>query len=191
MCRIIGLKTLWGKPKFIYEIGLADGSQAYMRVDGSAELGGKRSVVIVDARKFLALWRSCPNNIHADIAAGTPATWPNDRKFKDAAAGFADGVENPVPLAMVGYNEFNQVEDLYEPFMFLFKRKVGERSERVPYVFFSDGVTRTIWLMTNGAKSFPVEVESKEQAKYLYTHCGVGAPPAAVDDLTSGFAVSK
>lgn len=188
MCRTIGLTKLWGRPSFIYEIPLADGSHAYMRVDPTNYLGEKRSVVIVDAAKFLAMWRACPHSLHADVAAGSPETWRSDRKYEQAAKGFAEGVENPVPLAEVNFDTFTHIEPIYERWLWLFKRKAGERQEDVPFVSFTNGVTRTIWLLANGAKEFPVECPSKEEAKFIYTHCGVGSPPATVNQLIPAFA---
>jgi hypothetical protein len=60
-------------------------------------------VVIVDAKKFLALWRAGPEGLQRDIANGNPETWRHDRRFIDATDGFSYGFKNPVPLAQVGY----------------------------------------------------------------------------------------
>jgi hypothetical protein len=51
-----------------------------------------RGVVIVDARKFLNLWRADPYKPHQQIATANPHTWRQDRKFTAAAEGFSYGM---------------------------------------------------------------------------------------------------
>lgn len=86
---------------------------------------------------------------------------PNDYKFKHAVDGFANNQNSPVPLA------------------FLSARYVDGH----PYIGFTNGVTRTLWLLVNGAKSFPVEVHKEESAKYLYEFAGIGEPPKSYQQL--------
>ena len=59
------------------------------------------------------------------------------RKYTDAIDGFSRGITNPVPLAEVGYHNG---------------------------ISFTDGITRTKWLILNGALCFPIEC-SEESAK--------------------------
>ena len=92
----------------------------------------KIATVEVDAERLLDLWRG-PLSSHADAAHGTVDTWPSDRKFADAEGGFSDGEWNPVPLSLVSC-------------------AFGDQGT----LRFTDGVTRTIWLLTAGATRFPV-----------------------------------
>ncbi|MRD74146.1 hypothetical protein GH865_12945 [Rhodocyclus tenuis] len=109
-------------------------------------------IVIVDAQKFLRLWRADPHGRHRAEANGTPESWPNDRKYSDAVKGFSHGRENPVPLADVSYGKAIRTSVTYK--FLRFGR--SERQEEVEYVAFTNGITRTIWLLTNGCMAFPV-----------------------------------
>ncbi|MCW8348708.1 hypothetical protein MD535_22220 [Vibrio sp. ZSDZ65] len=70
-------------------------------------------------------------------------------KFHYAEKGFSFGVENPVPLANMTTNK------------------------DYPSVGFINGITRTIWLLANGAQYFPAFVFDKEVANKLHRFFGV------------------
>src|SRR5688572_25822148 len=89
----------------IFAVPLADREPVFMSVAETPYENENRGVVMVNARKFLTLWRAQPDGLHQEIALGNPDTWRQDRKFKDAAEGFSSGFPNPVPLAQVGYSE--------------------------------------------------------------------------------------
>ena len=110
-------------------------------------------IVIVDAQKFLSLWRADPYSPHQVEANGTPETWPNDYKYSHAVEGFSHGRENPVPLADVSYGAAIRTSVSYK--FLRFGR--SERQEQVEYVAFTNGITRTIWLLTHGCAAFPVK----------------------------------
>lgn len=112
----------------------------------------RRSVAIVDAGKFLALWRASPYRLHKEIATGNIDTWRRDSKYHYAEAGFSGGITNPVPLAQVSY-EFEEERGM-------FWRRILKLAPHQGSISFTDGITRTIWLFCNGARSFPVEVAS-------------------------------
>ncbi|WP_215730294.1 plasmid fertility inhibition factor family protein [Alkalispirochaeta alkalica] len=115
----------------------------------------KSGVVIVDAEKFLGLWRNEPYSIHSAEANGNPQTWPNDRKYGAAAEGFSFGHDNPVPLAYVSHDIATRTIVSYK---FLWFGK-SVRYEKFHHVGFTNGVTRTIWLLTQGCMAFPIECE--------------------------------
>ena len=72
------------------------------------------------------------------------------------------GAKNPVPLAKV----------------------YGSGSEAAPAVDFTDGITRTLWLLVNGAPAFPVECR-RQKAEALSCAAGVDwAQWLTVQDLT-------
>ena len=74
--------------------------------------------------------------------------------------GFAHGAENPVPLAKIGLS--------WGP---------------PGAVVFIDGITRTLWLLANGASAFPVECEASI-AEALSQAVGVEwAYPQTVQEL--------
>ncbi|WP_446751597.1 plasmid fertility inhibition factor family protein [Variovorax sp. S12S4] len=132
-------------------------------------------VVLVDSQRFLLHWRADRAGLHAHEANGDPTTWIHDYKFGLAAKGFALGVENPVPLATVGCR-FNTNEHFLAD---LLSRIDPRRQPASPVVTFTNGITRTLWLLTNGASSFPVEC-SRDDSQLLANCCGLpGAPPKA------------
>ena len=134
-----------------------------MSVKGTPHCNEKRGVVIVDAEKFLKLWGADPYGVHHEVSHGSPQTWPNDRKYSDAEKGFSFGLANPVPLAVVSGATAVKTSISYK-FLF-FGRNV--RRVNIPYVTFTNGITRTIWLLTQGCKAFPVECRMPE-ARELY-----------------------
>ncbi|MEX3966770.1 hypothetical protein AB4Y42_31845 [Paraburkholderia sp. EG286B] len=110
-------------------------ADAYMSVSRSNYGNEERAVVEVDCARFLRLWRDDPCGEYAGLANGNPQTWRADPRFELAAEGFSFGEEDPVPLAEVSC----------------------PASAAVPYVAFTDGVMRTLWLAAYAARSFPVE----------------------------------
>jgi hypothetical protein len=137
----------------IFSVPLADREPVFMCVVETPYENEHRGVVMVDARKFLRLWRAQPDGLHREIARGNPETWRQDRKFTSAAEGFSYGIKNPVPLAQVGYAEVKQTSVSYK--FLRFGRQ--EQTRHVRYVSFINGITRTIWLLSHGCEAFPVE----------------------------------
>lgn len=116
------------------------------------------AVVDVDAQRFLALWRAHPASYTYDIACGSPATWPQDRKWQNAVDAFCPGRSNPVPLAIVSLSPaFERVRAPWWPPHW--GRGTVVRELGCLGAGFVDGVTRTIWLLTHGATSFPVLID--------------------------------
>ena len=138
------------------------------------------SVVMVDARKFLKLWRADPTD--QEIARGNPHTWRQDRKFTSAAEGFSYGFTNPVPLAQVEYAE---VKILSVSYKFLrFGRK--EHMRHVRYLSFINGITRTIWLLPHGCRAFPVECRMPEAINLHRAASVAGTRVFTVRDVQQG-----
>lgn len=139
------------------------------------------AVVEVDPDRFLKLWRQLGSS-HSEVAHQNPATWPQDPKFPWPDRHFAEGRANPVPLATVGC-ELRRVQTPVWR-----RRLLGKVLERVdvtghPVLSFTDGVTRTIWLLTHGVKVMPVKCPEGEAA-LLQALAGVdGGQPVAVSAL--------
>ncbi|MCW7540890.1 hypothetical protein OOT46_24005 [Aquabacterium sp. A7-Y] len=131
----------------VFEIETASGHPVYMKAALTPYMNDKRAVVLVDAAKFLALWRADPFRSNADIAFQAPATWPHNYKYPEAAAGFARGAAAPVPLALVSclVGEGRVVHR--ERHLLFLTRVCHVETVRVPYVGFTNGITRTIWLL--------------------------------------------
>lgn len=148
--------------KVVYEIILFD-KKVYMEVRKTNYLNDKRFVVIVDSVKFLELWRNEPYPQDRKLNFGDETIWKNDRKFKDAENGFSFGIGYPVPLAnIVCYN--------------------NEKNNQ-PYIAINDGITRTIWLLANKAKSFPIECHSIEEAKLVASFASINNEINSVAEL--------
>lgn len=76
-------------------------------------------------------------------------TWRKDYKFQYAEEGFSHGITNPVPLAQVNYESTGGVQNYWS--------KLTKKTQQ-GHLSFTNGITRTIWLLAHGAKYFPVEV---------------------------------
>lgn len=123
----------------------------------------QRAIVVVDAERFLQLWRR-PGGSHDDIAHQDPATWPSDYKYDRAITGFSRGETDPVPLALVHCYEEAESFGIYRRRFYFFRQVVRTATRMRTTLSFTNGITRTIWLLTEGAKEFPVECDIKSAA---------------------------
>jgi hypothetical protein len=180
---LITIEKRYGTTRMaIFSVPLRDREPAFMRVDETPYENEKRGVVIVEARKFLKLWRAYPYKTHREIARGNPHTWRQDYKFKDAVEGFSYGIKNPVPLAQVEYAEVKLLSVSYK--FLWFGRQ--EQTKHVRYVSFINGITRTIWLLSHGCTAFPVECRMP-QALNLHRAASVaGTRVFTVRDVQEG-----
>ncbi|WP_343728330.1 hypothetical protein [Duganella sp.] len=161
---LIGRTYLFGHtPTAIYRVETESSGPAYMRVDASNYMMEQRAVVIVNAERFLQAWKASKGpawlgSIHAIVdpvlrryLSYRPGRdkwlphlkrrgWLADYKFGRAVDGFSYGAGNPVPLAKAG---------------------IGLSDNAVS---FSNGITRTLWLLAHAAPAFPVEC-STDQAE--------------------------
>jgi hypothetical protein len=143
----------WKEPRIVFTIPLPEREPVFMSMN-IIEYGRENfGIVIVDAQKFLRLWRADPRSARRAEADGTPEAWLNDPKYSDAVDGFSHGKENPVPLADVSCNTATRTSVTHK--FLRFGRT--ERQERIQYVALGNGITRTIWLLTQGCVAFPVK----------------------------------
>lgn len=170
----------WGTKFVIFEVPLPNKPPVFMSVKSTPYNNEKRGVVVVDADKFLELWRSEPHSIHHKESHGNLQTWPSDRKYHHAVKGFSFGYDNPVPLAYVSCGIGTRAIATYK---FLFFGK-SEREEKFHYVAFTNGITRTIWLLTQGCKAFPVECEMPGARELHRVAAASGTNFFTVDELT-------
>ncbi len=113
----------------------------------------KESVAVVNASRFYYYWlrQSVRQDRGSPGACVTKAKMKCDYKYHYAEEGFSHGLANPVPVANIGCFLSN-----------------GE-----PYIGFTDGITRTFWLISNGCKAFPIDAGDVESAQLLNEFCGV------------------
>ncbi len=166
-----GLHSI-SESKAIFEIALSNHEKAYMAASRTNYNNDERYVVIVKSSKFVELWRSDPYKHHSEISMGSPESWRNDRKYKDAEIGFSYGLSNPVPLANISCNQQVKKIPVYKKKFIFFKSLITTEEKVIHYIAFSNGITRTIWLLTNGAKYFPIECYSQEEALRLAEKAG-------------------
>lgn len=144
----------------IFQLNTKDANQAYMSVSRSPYNNNRRFIVMVDASRFLQLWRSVPDSIerHNRVAFGGLDEWESDYKYPAAAQGFEYGFNNPVPLAKVACNTLKQ-DLVYYRTRILGIIRSGKTviPAGTSYVGFTNGITRTIWLLSKDVEFFPVE----------------------------------
>jgi len=163
----------------VFTVALPDSAPVYMSVQKTNYCNDMRTVVIVDAAKFLQLWQAEPNSICKELSHGNPEIWRNDRKYHHAETGFSRGEINPVPLAEVACATNSRQIVTYK--FLRFGR--CEHTENSAYSCFTNGVTRTIWLLSKGCKTFPVECNISS-AKLLYEAASApGSDLLTVDEL--------
>ncbi|WP_369160803.1 plasmid fertility inhibition factor family protein [Candidatus Thiodiazotropha sp. LNASS1] len=187
MIELHSITSDYSGTKGIFEIKLDKEKVVYMSIAKTNFNNDERCVVVVDATKFLKLWKAEPYSIHSDISMGNPETWKNDRKYHHAVKGFSFGISNPVPLANVVCNEHVISKPIYERKYILFKKLLRIEEIGINYVSYINGITRTIWLLCNGAKSFPIECNLKDGAQRLAEYAGYGKNSfCTVEQLTNG-----
>lgn len=164
---IVVRNNIYGNGKIIFTVILPNREPVFMSIDVSDYKRNNSGIVIVDARRFLELWRNEPFSIHSEISHGDPDVWPSFRKYPNAEKGFSFGSENPVPLAYVAYGNDERIIVNYK--FLWFGRRVSR--ERFDYIGFINGITRTIWLLTQGCSAFPIECEMPG-ARELYNVAG-------------------
>lgn len=174
----VGVRRLFGYLEAAcFEVALPDGRVLHL----SAELPSDDdvyAVVLVDAKRFLSLWRS-PLSSHRDIATMDETTWPSDHKFLDAVAGFDCGRDNPVPLAEVSCSRMTNDVVRKRRRFWLWNETVIVARAGEPYLGFTNGVTRTIFMLAGGVSAFPVKC-AVSSAKLLWELADVEAYPSVL-----------
>jgi plasmid fertility inhibition factor len=131
----------------------------------SAELGLTEDttfVVHVNADAFYLAWLAADSNRQRrSDACVLRSAMPRDYKFHRAVAGFSHGIKNPVPLALPG----------------------AFRLGNSVHIGFTNGITRTFWLLANNASTFPVKVYGRESAELLNQVAGLEAAPKSFAEL--------
>lgn len=150
-----GIKECGGSQSVVFTIPLPNRPPVFMSTEVTRSKENESGIVIVDARKFLELWRNDTYIAHKPIANGTPQTWLNDRKYGHAAQGFSSGYDNPVPLACISHGMATRTIISYK-FLWFGKNAYHEQYH---YVTIANGITRTIWLLTKGCTAFPVKCQ--------------------------------
>lgn len=158
--RLRQLSTQRGKPALpeliegherypVWRVNVPGREDVYMCCPYSTDDG---YVILVDALKFNVGWlQSGPGlNDSCKLRSHMSA----DYKFHEAVIGFKHGIVNPVPLAEVSYLEWG--------------RRSGIR--------FTNGMTRTFWLLAHDAPAFPVFTSCQYSIDTIYAIAGLSEP---------------
>jgi hypothetical protein len=94
------------------------------------------NIIILHREDFLKLWKNEPNPISKELNEGNLEIWKKDSKYKEAERGFSYGDIDPVPLAKIVINEENDIL----------------------YAALNDGITRTIFLLSNNITYIPFQI---------------------------------
>lgn len=141
--------------QIIFEIPIKEGRQVYMQ--HSLEFDSKGFIIILDTKKFIKIWRKSKNDSRIpNYHIGDEKLWRTDYKFHSAEQGFEDGKKNPVPVT-AGIDCIGKFPNCN--------------------VSFNDGVTRTIWLLANGAEYFPIVVPDMDSAIIFQSNAGKDSCP--------------
>lgn len=145
----------------VWTIQMLNGASVRMRI---VDATVRRYVVHVDGEHFYRHWlnRASPvNHPERTDQAILRVDMRQDYKFERAETGFTRR-PTPVPLADVFATHAEDGRLL---------------------IHFNDGITRTIWLIANWSASFPVALQSQEDAMRLHAIAGVGQGPLWAPDL--------
>ncbi|WP_321959534.1 plasmid fertility inhibition factor family protein [Burkholderia cenocepacia] len=130
----------------VWRIPVPGQDDRYMSASAS-EIATEMFVVHVDGDAFYLAW------LRSGDQCILRSQMPRDYKYAYAVDGFAQGRSNPVPLADVGaWND--------------------ERGRT--HIGFTNGITRSFWLISNSAPAFPVQVHGRESAELLHRTVGTG-----------------
>ncbi|QPB42873.1 plasmid fertility inhibition factor family protein [Rodentibacter haemolyticus] len=166
----------------IFEFQTKDNRLVYMKHPIFQSPNDELKLVFVQAEKFLNMWQNMQYPQEYHLSTGNEEEWRKDYKFHHAEKGFSIGRENPVPLAEVSCKEYIKRTPIYKKHFLWFNKLIGYSEEHIAECSFINGITRTIWLLANGIKLFPVYVYNQESAILLAKHAGI--TPLSFYDLT-------
>lgn len=139
--------------RLVFTVPLPNRSPVFMQQRALPYEQTHFSVVIVDAARFMRLWRCY--KLHREWTDGSPETWRRHRRYPDAEEGFGAGLQNPVPLAQIGYGTSIERRTSYS---FLWFGR-AEHTESISHAHPVNGVMRTIWLLSHDCTEFPVQID--------------------------------
>ena len=140
--------------KLVFELATEDNRKVYM--SSILPMSDDSAVVMVDKDKFIGFWQNSGQCL--ELSRGDIQAWQADYKYRWAERGFSLGKENPVPLAIVSVGK---------------KRTFNNYLKDKYYCSFINGITRSLWLLVNDVKRFPVYVHDVDEARLLAWHAGV------------------
>lgn len=129
---------------------------AYMCVERTPFHNDRRYIVVVEGAKFYQLWRRSPLPV---VQVRNLMTL--DYKYRALDENFGNSASSPIPLAQVSCYPRDGRDGVY----------------------FTDGLTRTLWLLANHAKAFPVLLHDEGSSLELCRLTSTGLEPSTVASL--------
>ena len=146
-----------------WRIAVPDQADRFMSAT-SGQTDDEIFVVQLDTEAFYAAWLR--STLKSATGRGDHCVRRSqmklDYKFSQAAKGFAEGQDNPVPLAVINAS--------HDP-------------SGLPRISFTDGVTRSFWLIANRVESFPASVYGAQTASLLNNVAGLTPAPMSYAQL--------
>lgn len=176
--RILGERRLGGKPYLMVDVKTRRGA-VFMCVENVGRGADERHIAVVDCAKMSQVWRQ-DIGYRDGFDWERPTTWPKAKNYASAERELPNGEADPIAVAKVTAREV-QVAATSQPW----RRLIGLAAPTRPELEISlrDGITGTLWLLCNGARSLPVECETRAEAELLQRW--VGAPGASVQSLAT------
>jgi len=135
----------------VWRISVPGGAEVFMKLNGDMRGGQSDFVVYVRGLAFYRSWLAFDGVYYS---CPLQRDMSSDYKFKDAAACFIQSLDCPIPIANLS----------------LRIRENGFNLE------FSEGITRTLWLLANNVEVFPVLCHNLASASLLASKAGVVEP---------------
>lgn len=149
--------------RLVWKISFKDKEDQFMKFDRPNYISDDSYLVYADTELLylLLLNHALISNNNSYYSCKLRKDLPKDSKYKYAEDCFLKSINSPIPLA-----------DIYM-----------EIVENKPFVSFSDGITRTIWLIANYALSLPVYTSSIDSANHLNNLVGLTDEPISVRQI--------
>ncbi|UYZ83073.1 hypothetical protein MTZ49_10710 [Entomomonas sp. E2T0] len=149
--------------RLVWRISLTGKEDQYMKYDKPNYVHDNDFLVYVDTELLylLLLNDALISNDKTNYSCKLRRDLPDDDKYPYAEEGFSKGITWPVSLATINMDVV----------------------ENKPSISFTDGITRTIWLIANYASSFPVYTNSLDSANNLNIIAGLTDEPISVCDM--------
>lgn len=176
--RILGERRLGGKPYLMLEVKTRRGP-VFMCVDNVGRDAEGRHIAVVDCARMSQLWRQ-DIGYRDGFDWERPATWSRDKNYASADRELPNGESDPIAVARASAREV-QVAGASQAW----RRLLGLAPPTRPELEISlrDGITGALWLISNGARSLPVECETRAEAELL--HRWLGAAGATVQSIAA------
>lgn len=179
-----GIRNALSGQSVVFAIAIAKpvASRVFMEITQSGDASERHAVVFVDKDKFVTAWRREPYDFNKAAAHGMLDDPKLTAKYKAVESDFARSHEQPLALAYVVCRipEEKKMERASDATC---GRQYVSPPTRSCYVDFNDGVTRTAWLIANGARAFPVRIDVSETIA-LHDEAGLPEmPPLTIEQL--------